>query len=74
MNFLTFSKVIINPRFIQKILNKPDYYEIHLTNLEKSCTILMGSGGFTFEPEIWKISKGSPDSKILLKHLNIKND
>ncbi len=73
MKFLTFSKMIINPRFIQKILIKPECYEIHLVNLEKSCTILMGSGGFNFDPEIHTIPKGSQDSETIKNYFNLKN-
>jgi hypothetical protein len=65
MKFLKLSKMVLNTRFIQKVLIKQDCYKIYLVNLEKSCTILMGSGGFNFEPEIHTIPKESPDSEII---------
>ena len=70
MKFLKLTKMVLNTRFIQKILDKPECYEIHLVNLEKSCTILMGSGGFNFDAEIWKIQKGSQDSEIIKNYFN----
>jgi hypothetical protein len=73
MKFLSLSKMVLNTRFIQKVLIKPDCYKIYLVNLEKSCTILMGSGGFNFEPEIYTIPKESPDSETIKNYFNLKN-
>ncbi len=73
MKFLKLTNVMFNTRFIQKVLIKSDCYKIYLVNLEKSCTILMGSGGFNFEPEIHTIPKGSKDSEIVSNYFNLKN-
>jgi hypothetical protein len=69
MKFIKLSSVVLNTRFIHKILIKPESYEIHMESLEKMGTIFVGSGGFTFKPDIWKISKGS-DYDIVTHWIN----
>lgn len=67
--FIKLSSVVLNTKFIQKILIRENAYEIHIKPLYKSGTIIVGSGSFNYEPEIVTISKG-PDHSILTKYLN----
>ena len=67
--FIKLSSVVLNTRFIQKILIRENAYEIHIKTLEQSGTIIVGSGSFNYEPEILTIRKGS-DYEILTKYLN----
>jgi hypothetical protein len=67
--FIKLSSVVLNTRFIQKILIRENAYEIYIKPLEQSGTIIVGSGSFNYEPEILTISKGS-DYDILTKYLN----
>jgi hypothetical protein len=67
--FIKFQKIVLNTRFIQKIIIKENAYEIHMKQLEKSGTIIAGSGSFQEEPEILTINKGE-DYDILKKYLN----
>ncbi len=67
--FIKLSSVVLNTRFIQKILIRENAYEIHIKPLEQSGTIIVGSGSFNYEPEIVTIGKGS-DYDILTRYLN----
>ena len=67
--FIKLSSVVLNIKFIQKILIRENAYEIYIKPLYKSGTIIVGSGSFNYEPEIVTISKG-PDHSILTKYLN----
>jgi hypothetical protein len=67
--FIKLSSVVLNTRFIQKILIRENAYEIHIKPLEQSGTIIVGSGSFNYEPEIVTIDKGS-DHDILTKYIN----
>jgi hypothetical protein len=68
--FIKLSSVVLNTRFIQKILIRENAYEIHIKNLEKSCTVLVGSGGYNHEPEIWTIPTKGSDHDTLTKFIN----
>ena len=69
LRFIKFREIVLNTRFIQKIIIRENAYEIHIKPLEQSGTIIVGSGSFNYEPEILTIRKGS-DYDILTKYLN----
>lgn len=69
--FIKLSTIAFNTRFIQKILIKPEHYEVYLKEISSSGTIIFGSGGYTISPEIWKIYKGS-NYDIITNYLNQK--
>ena len=67
--FIKLSSVVLNTRFIQKIIFRENAYEIYIKPLEQSGTIIVGSGSFNHEPEILTISKG-PDYDTITKFMN----
>jgi hypothetical protein len=67
--FIKLSSVVINSRFIQKIIIKPNKYVIHVKNLEKSATIIAGSGGYNQWAEEWPIFKDTVDYDVVTKYI-----
>jgi hypothetical protein len=70
MNFLKLSTVIINPKFIQKILIKPEWLEIYISH-GTSGTLLAGSGRFDHEYDLVKVPKDSESYKNVEQYFSL---